>query len=130
MRMRTLPMLGTVAGLCAATAVALASAGLGSPVIISDSLHMATGNLGTASKATDMQLIGCFAWTADTGNWGICQAMDGTGKSRSCFTSSPNHLQSIRAINGDTHVTFQWNPATGNCTAIMVDNSSNLEPKT
>jgi hypothetical protein len=47
---------------------------------------------------------------------------------RSCSTTDPNHLATIRSLSSDSYLIFFWNTS-GVCTSVQVQTSSTNEPK-
>ena len=98
-----------------------------SPVVVGTSY--AYGALGSARNSADsVQFIGCSTWATATSQSGLCQARDSASHNLSCTTSEPNLLAEIRSMAGDSFVYFTVN-ASGECTLIQVNHSSELEPK-
>ena len=93
----------------------------------------AAGTVGYARNSTDnsIESIGCYTWgnntTADSGAGG-CQATNAQGLSRSCVTNNASLLATMRAVNGDSYLSFNWD-ANGYCTFVWVSNNSAYEPK-
>ncbi len=89
----------------------------------------ASGALSSAYESADTnQLIGCGGSTT---MW--CQAHDarpdqpGLLNGANCSTSNPDLIAQIRSISPESYISFNLNPATGECTRIYVShNSSNL----
>jgi hypothetical protein len=129
MKIRTLPMVGVVAGLCAAGA-AFAGAKSTLPVIVSPSGMYAMGDLGAAynSESNYNEYIGCMSNASPGFTWGICYATDSTGVSRYCTTTSFDLLDSIRHVDGNARLSFTWD-ADGTCTTVSTGQFSFTDPK-
>ena len=64
----------------------------------------------------------------DGGTYGICNARNAAGVTRSCSTDASNYLYIITSINSDSFVQFKWN-ASGKCTMLIVETKSANQPK-
>jgi len=102
-----------------------AYAGQAAPVTVDVDLdiNFANGDMITAfSDKDDDVFIGCGTRNFDDGAGGIfarafCQAEDADGDRAVCFTTNPELVASVRAINYNSYVQFAWND----------DGSGNLE---
>jgi hypothetical protein len=64
-----------------------------------------------------------------TCTWSPASAPDGgTPQEQSCVSGNPAVIAAAQAI-GDSMVTIWYNPSTGRCKAIAVDNTSEYAPK-
>jgi len=121
-------------GLAGVLGVAATSALAGQhqvPTVMIDTVQRwAFGGFGAARNSADIkQLIGCDTWTDPSGSSTTCYAQDAAGKNYvTCYTFDPSFREAIRSIKGDSFVQFHWD-ASGQCTAIEVDDSSAYEPK-
>lgn len=117
-------LIGTmVAGALATTAIA--GFKTGQQVVIADASKMANGELGTVRNSADtVQYIGCTV----QGDAGSCTARNSAGLTRSCSTTETKWLNTMRALDGDSYLTFKWD-ANGKCTYVSVQNSSTSAPK-
>jgi hypothetical protein len=126
--------IGLLAATCASTVLlaspsALAGLKTFGDVSINDSAMVASGELGAARSTTDTrQYLSCQT-AADTGSsLGQCFAVDANGVFRSCYTFNPQLVATIRSLNGDSYLVFDWN-ANGECTGVIVYNGSDTPPK-
>ena len=119
-------LLVSLTGLFASTA-AMAGLQTGKPVVINDSGMVANGELGYVRNTPDRtQYIGC---TSSSNNVANCFAVDINGISRTCVTTNPSFLATIRSLNGDSYLVFYWSPTTGQCTSVEAVNDSTTTPK-
>ena len=94
-------------------------------VVINTGSRFANGDTGHVHNSSDtVQYIMCRSF----GTSGSCYARNKDDVSRSCSTTSSSMLNTIRSINSESYVYFQWD-ADGNCTAITVENGSVARPK-
>lgn len=126
-----------VRGLAAAAAAAVLSLAAHAggktiqQVVVNDAQSSAWGDLGYARNSTDStQSIGCYLIGSgvDGGTYGICNARNAAGVTRSCSTDASNYLYIITSINSDSFVQFKWN-ASGKCTMLIVETKSANQPK-
>jgi hypothetical protein len=111
--------------LLASTAVLAGYKG-GHGVRIDDPDHFADGSLGAVRGTADAnQSIGC----SNYGDWGVCAATDQNGTTRTCIAQDAAMLATIRSLNGDSYMFFEWDASSGYCTLIYVDNDSSNPPK-
>lgn len=102
--------------------------------------RMASGQLAGARASTDTtQQIGCFtsvqdystAGSSSSGSvvqWGYCVAVATNGTTGFCYSSKPDLIAAMRNLQGDAFLEFYWN-SNGECSLIMLTQSSTLEPK-
>jgi hypothetical protein len=103
------------------------------PVTVSTSYRYAQGGLGTARNSVDNnQLIGCNTRASGSGSsagyWSYCYAEDAAGNFGSCYTASDAIAATIRGVNGDSAVYFDWD-ASGYCGTVIIYEDSSLSPK-
>lgn len=125
----------TVAALLFTAAAVTASAAWAgekaAPVVLVDTVnHVASGSLGTARNvATTYSMVGCWVNASSTGSPnGYCAARNSAAVTGVCTTTSPELIEQIRTISGDSFIRFYWDES-GYCTSILVSNYSSFEPK-
>jgi hypothetical protein len=98
--------------------------------------YVAKGDLGLAYGSNQPEeTIGCTITATAAALSAECMAMSGEGVLAKCTTSDPNLISALYALNGDSHLEFQWEPTDktkpglGTCTSIVVGNSSSTKPK-
>jgi hypothetical protein len=119
-----------VAGLLGIAMTAHAGEKLDFPVAVNSAARIASGDLGAARNSADTsQSIDCFT-DVQTGvpTTGFCLAFDTAGNVGICITQSAAFVDQIRSLTGDAYVVFRWD-ASSNCTEILIDNASYLQPK-
>ncbi len=90
-------------------------------VYIDDTYRYAMGNMVDARGSADgVQQVSCVLTSTGLGG---CQAANTSGGYRSCYTTNPDLVNTIRSIGDDSHIYFQWNPD-GSCNYIQIQNSS------
>jgi hypothetical protein len=113
-------------------AVAMAAAGAGyagskqvQQVVIVDASKLANGDLGYVRNTPDtVQYISC----TNSGTTATCNARNAGGVSRSCSTTDPAMLATIRSLPSDGYLVFYWD-VNGNCTSVNVTTTSRTAPK-
>jgi hypothetical protein len=112
-----------------ATSVSWAGMRSISSVYVTTTNRYAAGSLGSARNSADsMQYIGCETTATDASAYVSCVARNSAGTAAYCYSTSSNLVAAARAINGDAHLSFNWNDQ-GECTQIRATSSSQYEPK-
>ena len=108
-------LLSTVAlTLTLATGIAIAGFVQPAPVVIDLGNMIATGDQWTARSASnDVDFIGCGVRVIDDGvnppfAFGFCQAGDSDEEQITCFTQSPNLLNTMGASSAFAFIDFHW----------------------
>jgi hypothetical protein len=128
MKRTTLPLVGIIAASCVAAA-ALAGAKYAGPTTIYTDFNLARGQLGyTYNSSNTTEAIGCTTDSSGGFTYAYCWAMDAFGTYRGCLATDPQLIDTIRALNGDSQLNFNWDAA-GICTRISVDQFSYSDPK-
>jgi hypothetical protein len=87
---------------------------------------LAQGFIGSTRNSSDsVEFLNCFTQGSGIGG---CSARDETGLTRSCTTTDPGHLATIRSMRGDTSVQFTWDTS-GRCVTIYAAVGSQAPPK-
>jgi hypothetical protein len=99
-------------------------------VTVDTGTQEAYGAIGAAHNSADpIQFIGCATYTYASGfEFAYCSARDENGAFASCQSTDPRFLAVARGVNNASLVRFSWD-ASGNCTQMIVNNSSYYVPK-
>ena len=107
-----------------------AFAGQASPVVVDVDLDnmFAQGDMITARTSKDDEVfIGCGTRNFETSpggplfSWAFCQARDTDGDAATCFTTNPELVKTIDAINSDSFITYGWtDDGAGNLTCTRM----------
>lgn len=117
--------LAAVLASSALAATAFAGDKYSQEVYFSPAAPIASGDLGTVRNTADtVQFIGCTV----TGTVGVCFARNSAGVIHGCSTTDAGMINAMRAINGDSWMSFSWNPD-GSCKDVMARNDSRDTPK-
>jgi len=109
----------------ALTGTAVAGFQTGAPVTINDAGRYANGTLGYIhNSASPLEYMGCSTFQ----HQGYCTARDANGLTRSCSSIDARMVNTMRALNGDSYLYFEWD-GDGNCVYIIVENISSTLPK-
>ncbi len=86
----------------------------------------AYGSMGSARTSGDnTQYIGCYAFSYHDGDVNVgCQARDANGNSVYCYSTDPQFVQAVSAVNDESHIYFVRNSSSSQCTNITVGNHS------
>src|SRR5262245_60566619 len=118
----------SVLALAALDGAAHAGQKITAPVSINDSAGLATGSLGSARNSADtVQRIACNTTAIAGKSFGLCTATNSLGKSHQCYSEDPHLVAAMRSIHAGSFVAFYWDKA-DNCTQIVVESGSELEP--
>jgi|HubBroStandDraft_1064217.scaffolds.fasta_scaffold559045_1 hypothetical protein len=121
---------GVAVSLCLLASGAVAGYKANYPVSISTSSRTMSGALGSIRNTSDtVQVFQCATYQGTGGSpWAYCSATDASGNNASCSTTSPNLVQQINALNGDSYVYVYWN-TDGSCGQIAAYVGSDFAPK-
>jgi hypothetical protein len=91
----------------------------------SDGSGEAHGSLGDVYNSFDtVQFISCWA----SSGLGICNVKNTAGLTKSCSTTDPEQIRTIRALTTDSAMYMNWN-ASGTCTSLSTNTGSIFHPK-
>ena len=120
-----------VAAIATLLCVSAAHAGtrLESPVVVDPMARFAGGNLGSARNIPGgPSWMGCTVQGSNGILHGTCWARTAAGLFRKCVTTHPNMISAMSSMQGDSELFFTWDDS-GNCTSVIVSNTSSAEPK-
>jgi hypothetical protein len=101
------------------------------PVTVDPVGRVAWGSIGSTRNSPDtISKLGCSVHydAVNRKNNVNCAAVDASSRSGQCATQQPELVQIALGIKGDSFLQFNWD-ASGTCTDIWVNNSSDMEPK-
>ncbi len=111
-------------GVLAVAATSVAGTVVGGQVFIDTVNQTFSGALGSALHSADAtQFIGCYT----TGTSVLCQARNAAGTLVSCSTSTPAHIEAMKAMGDDSRIFVRYNG--GTCTSLIVYNYSYWESR-
>lgn len=123
--MKRMMKAGLMIALLASVGAALAGARGRAEVYIDPRSRHADGNLVDARGSSDsLQRIGCLTYSS---NRGVCVATDSTGNSAGCYSVDPGTVQTMRSLDSDSYLYFDWDE-NGVCTTVFVYKSSMYRP--
>jgi len=90
----------------------------------------ASGQFGNARASSNtVERLYCSSTALSGYGYASCYARNAAGVAVSCLTDDPQMVELIRSVSGDSELYFEWDPATGRCTQVMVRNGSQFAPK-
>lgn len=116
--------------LVASSSLALAGDHWSLPVAVNPAGRTAIGAVGQArNSANPLEFIGCEVYGYAGGYvHAACNALDAAHDYGYCWTDSPNLINILSGLNGDSVVEFWWN-SDNKCSFARVYNGSKWEPK-
>lgn len=132
MKTKKLITIFCIAALSATSGLVMAGMRFTSEVYVNETYRSASGSMTDARGSADTkQFIGCYHYYDTAGGStpliGFCHASNPVGLTRSCSTTNPNIVQSIRSISAESNIGFSWN-TDGTCRYVMVTNNSYYKP--
>lgn len=123
--MKRMMKAGLMIALIASVGAAFAGAGSRPEVYIDPRGRHADGSLVAARGSSDsVQRIGCLTYSF---NRGVCTATDSAGNSAGCYSVNPDTVQTMRSLDSDSYLYFDWDE-NGVCTTVFVHKSSTYRP--
>ena len=128
--MRRIMSVGLAVGLFGVAVAALAGPRVEAEVTVDPVLRVVSGSLGTARNSSDShQEIGCsVTYSTSGGETASCWGRSAARVYRSCVSSDPQIIATVKTLTGDAYLRFEYNTF-ATCEYVRVSNSSVYEPK-
>ncbi len=117
-------------GIALMSSLSFAGLKLEDPVVVNLAIHEAFGSIGSARNSEDsVQYIGCSIEADLTHDpMAACFAMDVTGTTVLCTSSSPRIVAAVQGISSLSFLDFLWD-SEGNCTYVFLVSVSSDPPR-